>query len=174
MNHLVLDMKPEGHQFKKLREAVLAELPEGVQQHVLTAFRNYLLITEMAHQILHHEQNWAYRDIKLQLPFNKIQTCYNEPEDVEPGDFSERLLSLVDGIIEKGGALKSISTTAEITELIQPRDRFVYYRGIRRSGGRRDQAEYFGCGVIGQIWSDPAVPLDAPQRRWAWYCEIEN
>ena len=58
--------------------------------------------------------------------------------------------------------------------MIQPRERFVYYRGIRRSGARRDQAEYFGCGVIGQIWSDPAVPLDAPQRRWAWYCEIEN
>jgi hypothetical protein len=118
MNHLVLDMKPEGHQFKKLREAVLAELPEGVQQHVLTAFWNYLLITEMAHQILHHEQNWVYRDIKLQLPFNKIRTCYNEPEDVEPGDFSERLLALVDEIIEKRGALKSISTTAEITQLI--------------------------------------------------------
>src|SRR5580704_9935702 len=34
-SHLVLDLKPEGHQFTKLREAVLARLPEGVQQHVL-------------------------------------------------------------------------------------------------------------------------------------------
>jgi hypothetical protein len=118
MNHLVLDMKPEGHQFQKLREAVLAELPPGVQQHVLTAFWNYLLVTEMAHQILHHEQNWAYRDIKLQIPFNAIRMRYNEPEDAEPGDFSERLLILVDEIIEKSSALRTISTTAEITELI--------------------------------------------------------
>lgn len=118
MNHLVLDMKPEGHQFAKLREAVLAELPAGVQQHVLTAFWNYLLVTEIAHHILHQEQNWAYRDIKLQLPFNKIRMCYNEPEDAEAGDFSERLLALVDEIIEKSSALKSLSTTAEITALI--------------------------------------------------------
>jgi hypothetical protein len=118
MNHLVLDMKPEGHQFKKLREAVLAELPAGVQQHVLTAFWNYLLVTEMAHQILHHEQNWVYRDVRLQLPFNKIRTCYDEPEEAEPGDFSERLLALVEEIIEKSGPLKSLSTTAEITQLI--------------------------------------------------------
>jgi len=29
-SHLVLDLKPEGHQFKKLREAVLSQLPAGV------------------------------------------------------------------------------------------------------------------------------------------------
>lgn len=34
-SHLVLDLKPEGHQFVKLREAVLTNLPPGVQQHVL-------------------------------------------------------------------------------------------------------------------------------------------
>src|SRR6266566_1032824 len=118
MNHIVLDMKPEGHQFKKLREAVLAELPAGVQQHVLTAFWNYLLVTELAHQILHHEQNWVYRDTRLLPLFNDIRMHYNEPEDAEPGDFSERLLALVDEIIEKSGALKSLSTTAEITQLI--------------------------------------------------------
>jgi hypothetical protein len=118
MNHLVLDMKPEGHQFKKLREAVLTGLPPGVQQHVLTAFWNYLLVTEMAHQILHHEQNWAYRDMRLQVPFDKIRMCFNEPDDAEPGDFSERLLSLVDEIIEKSGTLMSLSSTSEITELI--------------------------------------------------------
>jgi hypothetical protein len=36
--HLVLDLKPEGHQFLKLRESVLEQLSPGVQQHVLTAF----------------------------------------------------------------------------------------------------------------------------------------
>lgn len=36
-SHLVLDLKPEGHQFTKLREVVLNELSPGLQQHVLTA-----------------------------------------------------------------------------------------------------------------------------------------
>jgi len=117
-SHLVLDLKPEGHQFKKLREAVLAGLPEGTQQHVLTAFWNYLLTMELAHEIVHHEQNWIYKDSRLFTPFQKIQDGYGEPEDIEQGDFSERLLTLVEAIIEKRGALSSLSTTAEITQLI--------------------------------------------------------
>jgi hypothetical protein len=35
----VLDLKPEGHQFVKLRELVLKKLSEGKQLHILTAFR---------------------------------------------------------------------------------------------------------------------------------------
>jgi hypothetical protein len=103
MKHLVLDLKPEGHQFKKLREAVLAELPDGVQQHVLTAFWNYLLVMELAHQIVHHEQHWVYRDARLKVPFEAIRTAYGEADESEQADFSERLLKLVDQIIEKKG-----------------------------------------------------------------------
>ena len=29
---------------------------------------------------------------------------------------------------------------------------FIYYRGVRRLGGRRGEAEYFGRGIIGDIW----------------------
>lgn len=120
-SHLVLDLKPEGHQFKKLRETVLAELPSGVQQHVLTSFWNYLLVMELAHEIVHHERNWAYRDIRLQDAFKRIEEGYGEIDETEQADFSERLLNLVDEIIRKRGELISLSTTAEISQLIHAR-----------------------------------------------------
>jgi hypothetical protein len=58
--------------------------------------------------------------------------------------------------------------------MIQSGERFVYYRGIRRGGGARGQAEYFGRGVIGDIWRDPRVPPSAAKREWSWYCGIED
>jgi hypothetical protein len=120
-SHLVLDLKPEGHQFKKLREAVLSRLPSGVQQHVLTSFWNYLLVMELAHEIIHHERSWAYRDPRLQASFKKIELGYGETEETEQGDFSERLLTLVEEIIRKGGDFTSLSSTADISRLIHAR-----------------------------------------------------
>lgn len=121
-SHLVLDLKPEGHQLVKLREAVLASLLPGVQQHVLTAFWNYLLVMELAHQITKYEANFAYRDIRqreaFQKAFKRIVELYGESEDTEQGDFSERLLNLVNRIIEQNSTLKSLNTTSEITQLI--------------------------------------------------------
>lgn len=58
--------------------------------------------------------------------------------------------------------------------MIRSGEQFVYYRGIRRLQGRRGQAEYFGRGVIGDIWRDPSVSSTAPKGRWAWYCGIED
>lgn len=51
---------------------------------------------------------------------------------------------------------------------------FVYYRGVRRGGGTRGTAEYFGVGVIGEIWSDPSQGPQASAHSRRWYCSIEE
>jgi hypothetical protein len=118
-SHLVLDLKPEGHQFAKLREAVLAKLPTGVQQHILTAFWNYLLVMELAHRIVHHDGNLSFRDPRTKKAFDRITEVYGDgDEHTEQADFSERLLKLVDSIVEKEKELHSLQTTGEITQLI--------------------------------------------------------
>lgn len=38
---------------------------------------------------------------------------------------------------------------------VRPGTPFVYYRGTRRAGGARGQAEYFGWGTIGEVFPDP-------------------
>jgi hypothetical protein len=53
-----------------------------------------------------------------------------------------------------------------------PGTRFVYYRGTRRSDGKRGVPEYFGCGRIGVVWRDEAISESLPKRNWAWYCGI--
>jgi len=121
--HLVLDLKPEGHQFAKLRESVMAEMSEGVQQHVLTAFWNFLLLMELAHQIVHYETGLQYRDPKLRVAYENVVAAYGEDEETEQADFSERLLKLVGQIEERRKAAAELpSSTGEITQLIHSRD----------------------------------------------------
>jgi hypothetical protein len=119
-SRLVLDLKPEGHQFMKLREAVLKELSPGVQQHVLTAFWNYLLLMEVAHKIIHTEQQAAYRDQKLRGLYKEVRRAYEAHTrfEVEQGDFSERLMALVDDIVERTQVVGVVNQSAEVTQLI--------------------------------------------------------
>lgn len=59
--------------------------------------------------------------------------------------------------------------------LIRPGERFIYYRGVRKQGGgRRPTPEYFGCGLIDEVWLDITVPPEAPKRTWKWFCSISN
>lgn len=55
-----------------------------------------------------------------------------------------------------------------------PGREFVYYRGSRRKAGKRGTPEYFGCGVIGQVFADPEVPDDAPASARKWFATIED
>ena len=98
---LILDLKPEGHQFKLLKETVIAPLTEGMQQHTLTAFWHYLLLVEIANKTLQRRSTRAYHDAESLNHFNKLRELYERHDNLEgEGDFSERLLRLVDRLIE--------------------------------------------------------------------------
>jgi hypothetical protein len=56
----------------------------------------------------------------------------------------------------------------------KPGTPFVYYRGTRRSDGRRGTPEYFGYGRIGEVWRDSTIPESFPRRNWAWYCSVSE
>jgi hypothetical protein len=55
---------------------------------------------------------------------------------------------------------------------IVPGTSFVYYRGTRRADGGRGIPEYFGCGLIGQVWRDQDIAESEPKRSWAWFSQI--
>jgi len=120
--HLVLDLKPEGHQFTKLREALLQYLSPGIQQHILTAFWNYLLLMEIARKIIEDESRLSYQRPDRRAAWLRVEEVYGEDRSIEQGDFSERLLALVDTIIARNAEIKSISTTPEVTQLVHGRD----------------------------------------------------
>jgi hypothetical protein len=58
--------------------------------------------------------------------------------------------------------------------LIRSGERFVYYRGVRRAGNRRGNAEYFGTGLVGDIRRDERIPAEAPKKDWHWFCGIDS
>ncbi|PKN81929.1 MAG: hypothetical protein CVU47_04960 [Chloroflexi bacterium HGW-Chloroflexi-9] len=58
--------------------------------------------------------------------------------------------------------------------LVTPGAPFVYYRGVHRSDGSRGQAEYFGTGLIDEVWTDPSQPEDTPPAKRHWYCSIAD
>lgn len=56
---------------------------------------------------------------------------------------------------------------------IQPGTPFVYYRGVHTAyGRRRESPEYFGFGIIGEVYRDPEVDDNVPKKNWKWFCDI--
>ncbi|GAG30030.1 unnamed protein product, partial [marine sediment metagenome] len=47
---------------------------------------------------------------------------------------------------------------AQYRNMIQPGERFVYYRGRKKRGGGRMPQVYFGVGVVGHVRSDDRHP----------------
>ncbi len=124
-SNLVLDLRPEGHQLVKLREFVLSGLSAGFQQHLLTAFWNYLLITEIAYQVVKQDRSFALRDTRLDArlreAFGKIADQFEDESEDQQADFSERLLRLVNEVTERRSKMAAPQSDADITQLVYSR-----------------------------------------------------
>ena len=107
-SNAVLDIKPEGHQFQKLRDAVLSKLSVGSQEYILSAFWTYILICELAHTLVERDSEWAYRDPERRKEYDRLVAAYEQHVISEAGDFSERLLRRVDRICERFAAKQHV------------------------------------------------------------------
>lgn len=117
-NIITVDLKPEGHQFTKLREKVLHDLSEGMKLHALTAFWYYLLLLEITNKVIENERKIAFLNEDNIKRFEEIESIYKEHTESE-GDFSERLMHLVNRIIEKFPTSTSVEIKdADITRII--------------------------------------------------------
>ena len=99
--NLVLDLKPEGHQFLKLREIVLEALSPGMQMHTLIAFWNYILLCEVAQKVSDSDSSWAENDPERYECFRALLDEYQRCGPADAGDMSERLLVQVDRLVER-------------------------------------------------------------------------
>lgn len=94
----ILDLKPEGHQLQSLKNLVLNFLVEAVQEHVATAFWEYLLLLEVCHKLLQNDRVNHTRDQRIYSPYRELQNIYKEEDLDEEIDFSERMHQLVQKI----------------------------------------------------------------------------
>lgn len=117
---LILDLKPEGHQFIKLKEAVINNLSPGLKEHTMTAFWNYILLSELAYKILETDASYSQIDEKRRLKYEKLKALYQEhdPGKGEDADFSQRLLLQVEKIVKRFSEIDTSKGSPKITELI--------------------------------------------------------
>lgn len=99
--HLVLDLKPEGYQFAKLRERVLEEMTFGMQEHTMVAFWEFILLCEIAQKIVDRDYSWAQREQERRKRFGAVNELHLAHFPGETGDFSERLLGQIDRLVER-------------------------------------------------------------------------
>jgi len=123
-SNVVVDLKPEGYQLVKLKEQVLVFLSEGTKGHLLTAFWEYLLYMELAFKLLEKDADRHLRDRRLYEKYLNLEGYFRfDKAFLGEGDFSERLKSLAERLIEQYNGMqvtdvKKALSSNEVTELI--------------------------------------------------------
>lgn len=92
--NVVVDLKPEGYQLIKLKEQVLEYISLGAKHHLITAFWEYLLYSEICYKVLEKDKNNHLRDDQLYKGYIQLNKLYESSPHTSEGDFSERLLAL--------------------------------------------------------------------------------
>lgn len=123
-HNIVVDLKPEGYQLKKLREEIVDYITEGAQEHLFVAFWEYLLYLEIIYKLLEKDHSVHYHDPVLTEKYQRLYDLYVANRGDGEGDFSERLLSLAESIAFDFSSRygqpddRRRLTQSEITELI--------------------------------------------------------
>lgn len=114
---MVLDLKPEGHQFARFHDDVLSRLTPGVREHTMVAFWNYILLAELARTIIGEWQRVRY-DPVTRAAWEKVETAYAVHNPGYEADFSQRLLIEVNRIAESTGGQEIADIGDRITEIL--------------------------------------------------------
>ena len=117
-DRLILDLKPEGHQFTKLRELVLDRLGPGMQEHTMVAFWNYILLGEIARKALDQDARIATRDPGRYETYKRLSDIYLQHDPGGDFDFSQRLLMQVDRISRTLGSTPVNEVGARLTQAV--------------------------------------------------------
>jgi hypothetical protein len=97
-SNVVVDLNPESHQLRKLKDLVLNCLAEGSKAYLLTAFWEYVLLLEVCSKILDKDREVHKRDHNLFEPYQRLLAAFVRETATEGVDFSDRLNRLIDGI----------------------------------------------------------------------------
>lgn len=113
---VIIDLRPEGYQLKRLKEVVLKSVSEAVQEHVAIAFWEYSLLLEITYKLLEKDKTAHRRDQNLRLRYENLAGIYERAGRAEQeGDFSERLRELTERISTEFEAKYQKDKTLELT-----------------------------------------------------------
>lgn len=134
VHELVLDLRPEGNQFARLREYVELQLSGGMQEYALTGFWTYLLLTEIARKVLEQDRMLARRDPERLERYQNLERAYGSHNPGELVDFPQRLVHYVGRLVTQGTragedviSVESIMQSLYAGESTELRDAVVEY-----------------------------------------------
>lgn len=131
IHDLVLDLRPEGHQFARLREFAEANLSIGMQEFALTGFWTYLLLTEIARKLLDSDSSLARRDPDRLRRYQELESAYAAHNPGQFVDFPQRLVYYVDGFVSQADATaisaEALMQSLYVGEAIPLRNAVVEY-----------------------------------------------
>jgi hypothetical protein len=140
---IALDLKPEGYQLLKFKEQVLNLLEEGTREHTITAFWKYLLLLEVAYKILEKDRSLHLRDHDIYEPYQQLAHLYKEDKYSQEGDFSERMLRLVEQIADTFSRRHGDAGVGDMTKLRLNRQQMTELLYVHDIHQLRNQIEQY-------------------------------
>ena len=127
----MLDLRPEGNQFTRLREFVEVNLSAGMQEFALTGFWTYLLETEIARKLIASDSSFSRRDPDRLAGYQRLEAAYSEHNPGELVDFPQRLVYYVSRVVSQTDdsmmSAESIMQSLYLGEAIPLREAVVEY-----------------------------------------------
>ncbi len=122
-SNIVLDLSPETHELKRLKDVVLSCLAAGSKEFLLSAFWDYVLLLEIARKTLEKDQDVHKRNHNLYEPYQRLLAVFRAETSTSGADFSERLQLLINRIAEVfekkfGGTIGAALSQAQLTNLL--------------------------------------------------------
>ena len=117
IHDLVLDLRPEGHQFSRMREYVEAQFSGGMREFALMGFWTYLLLTEIARKLLEGDLSLALRDPDRMSRYQKLETAYAQHNPGQLVDFPQRLVYYVDRLVSHSDESSAVASETVLQSL---------------------------------------------------------
>jgi hypothetical protein len=114
-DRLIIDLKPEGHQFAQLKEAVLDRIGAGLQEHTLVALWQYLLTSEVARYALERDKSSAKLNPLSYERYERLRDAYGNHDPGPELDFSQRLTFQIDRISRQLGSVAPSALGGQLT-----------------------------------------------------------
>lgn len=99
----IVDLRPASHNLSEMRESILDVVSAGVFDHTVAAFWQYIMYVEILLKLREAALLKARNDFALQERVRNIETAFSLNENMVAGDFTSRLRTAVNGVINAMG-----------------------------------------------------------------------
>lgn len=117
-DRLIIDLKPEGHQFIELKETLLDGVGEGLREHTLVALWQYLLTSEVARYALERDRESARLNPLSLERYESLRDAYGAHDPGPELDFSQRLTYQIDRISRQLQGIPAVELSGKLTEVM--------------------------------------------------------